>query len=185
MKEYKEIHQCAPKVYTLILRGVCWPTLSFWLSSLPWLSSVENLILWAGTFIHPRDFHPRVSLKGFSHLRKPELGGFGYPKDVQLPWEQVTSLKLLYWPTDLCTPLLVKCPNLVEFHALKSIDPSQDTIPRLCDYTPKLEHLSWGFYTPMHIVLSHQLQYPSLRTFYWHSPHTFYPSKREKKTGSV
>jgi len=135
----KKIHQCAP---TLILRGVCWSTLSFWSF---WLSSVENLILRAGTFIHSRNFHPRVLLKGFFHLRKLGLGGFGYHKDVQLSWEQI--IKLLYG---------VKRPNLVEFHALRSIDPSQGTIPRLSDYTPKLEQLSWGFYTMMHIVLSHQ-----------------------------
>ena len=65
------------------------------------LVTLVVLVALAGTFIHSRNFHPRVLLKGFFHLQKLELGGFGYPKDVQLPWEQITSWKLLYWPTDL------------------------------------------------------------------------------------
>jgi len=66
-----------------------------------------------GRYIHSfSEFPPKGFIEGLLPSPKTRIG---YPKDVQLPWEQITSLKVLYWPTDLCVPLLVKCPNLVEF----------------------------------------------------------------------
>ena len=65
----------------------------------------------------------RISLNDFTHLRKLELRGFEHPKDVRLPWEQITSLRLDNSSVDLCISLLVRCPNLVEFHAMNCIKP--------------------------------------------------------------
>ena len=173
-RHWKKLHKYVPEVHTLILDGVCWsPMQDLPQFPMSWLSSVENLKVTSGALLLDEPIFPRVLLNGFTHLRKLELRDFGYSREVQLPWEQITSLKLHYWPVDRCISLLVQCPELVEFHALDCHWPESEKphIPRLSDHAHKLEHLSWGFWTsPTVKFLSHQLWFPSLRTFYRHSP---------------
>lgn len=170
VKTLNKIHEYVPKVHTLSIDGVCqWPMQDFPQFPMSWLSSVESLKLSSGVLCEP--IKPRVLLNDFTHLRKLELKYFGIPRDVQLPWEQITSLKLDFWPIDLCMSLLVQCPNLVEFHALHSRWPKTLHIPQLSGHAHKLKHLSWGFDSrPICNLLSHQLRFPSLCTFHWHSP---------------
>jgi len=172
MKTIQKLHECVSKVHTLILDGVCWsPMQGFPQIPMSWLSMVENLNLTSGAFFSGRSINPRILLNGFTHLRKLQLEEFGYPRDVQLPWEQITSSKLDYWPVDHCMSLLVRCPNLVEFHALNCRRSKKPHMPRLSDYARKLEHMSWGFDTSSVCkFLSHELRFPFLRTLYWHSP---------------
>ena len=171
MKTLKKLYQYVPKVHTLILDHVIWSQMQdFPQFPISWLSSVEDLKVTSGAFFLDEPILPRVLLNGFTHLRKLELRNFGYSREVQLPWEQITSLKLYYWPVDRCMSLLIQCLELVEFHALNCRWPEKPHIPRLSDHAHKLEYLSWGFRTPpICNFLSHQLRFPSLRTFHWHS----------------
>ena len=173
-KTLQKLHEYVPKVHTLKIDGICQtPMEDFPQFPMSWLSSVENLVLWsgAGVFFLDPSINPRILLNGFTHLRKLELKLFGYTRDIQLPWEQITSLKLQYCAIDVCMFLLVRCPNLVEFHALYCIWPGKPYIHRPSSHAHKLEHLSWGFFElRVSSFLSKWLRYPSLRTFEWHSP---------------
>ena len=167
IKTVEILHKHVPKVHTLIIDGIYGsPQQDFPQFPESWLSSIENLQL----STEVQFIHSRVLFDGFTHLRKLELDSVGYSKDIQLPWEQLTSLKLNVWPVDLCMSFLVRCPNLVEFHALEITRPEAAIDPRLPGHAHKLEHLSWGFrLLLMCFFFPHQLRFPSLRTFHWHS----------------
>jgi len=171
-KTLQKLHEYVPKVHTLNLGGICrTPMEEFPQIPMSWLSSVENLVLSSGASFMDRSINPRILLNGFTHLRKLQLEDFWYTRDVQLPWEQITSLKLQYWAVDVCVSLLVRYPNLVEFYASKCIWPGKPYIERLSNHAYKLEHLSWGFYeSTVSNFLPRRLRHPSLRTFEWHSP---------------
>jgi len=126
-------------------------------------------------------------LNDFTHLGKLELRRFEHPKDVQLPWEQITSLKLDNSSVDLCMSLLVRCLNFVEFHAMNCIKPKEHHNLRLSGHAHKFKHLAWGFDDWLDCeFLSHQFRFPSLRTFYWDSPYP-YSSRRstEEEMGAL
>ena len=157
MKIFKKLHKYVPKVHTLILDGVCWsPAQDLPQFPMSWLSSIQHLKLTFGADSLIWPMKARILLNGFTHLQKLELRDFGYSREVQLPWEQITSLKLHYWPVDHCMSLLVQCPELVEFHALDCHWPESKKphIPWLSDHTHKLEHLSWGFWTSPTVVVT-------------------------------
>jgi len=152
-----------------------------------WLSPVENLKLTSGIVSFDGLVNARILLNDFTHLGKLELRRFEHPKDVQLPWEQITSLKLDNSSVDLCMSLLVRCLNFVEFHAMNCIKPKEHHNLRLSGHAHEFKHLAWGFDDWLDCeFLSHQFRFPSLRTFYWDSPYP-YSSRRstEEEMGAL
>ena len=161
----KKLQQYIPNVHTLSLLSLNWT------EELPWSSwlSVENLTI-LFRYAQWTDDKRDISFGEFTRLRHLTIKSHTLLKFIQLPGEQITSLELVEVPINVCMSLLLQCPNLVKFCAVRSCRPEFHRVLQRPETTRNLEYLSWNFVSdPACNSLYHQLRFPSLRYFSWYS----------------